>query len=104
MKAIKHTRRQVLCAISAIALSAVMLASASCTRDSVKDDPKDTGKGTDTTAADKPETKPNTKPDTTPGTSHPMDPEAGTVEPDSDPSNPPAGTESDTTARFRFMR
>lgn len=98
MKATQPIRRQVLCAMSAVALSVIMLTSVSCTKKMNGNADTTTGTATETTATTKPETKPET--------AKPMDPEAGTVESDSDPSTPPAGTDdgTDTRHRMRVMR
>lgn len=100
MKATHPIRRQVLCAMSAVALSAIMLTSVSCTRNAMNDDVSDTtaGTATDTTATTQPDSGNS-------DTTKPLDPEAGTVNPDSDPANPPAGSSegTDTGARSRFM-
>ena len=102
MKATQPIRRQVLCAMSAVALSVIMLTSVSCTKKMNGNADTTTGTATETTATTKPETKPETKHET----AKPLDPEAGTVESDSDPSTPPAGTDdgTDTRHRIRFMR
>ena len=98
MKATHSIRRQVLCAMSAVALSVIMLTSVSCTKKMNGNADTTTGTVTETTATTKPETKPET--------AKPMDPDAGTVESDSDPSTPPAGTDDGTYTRHRmnFMR
>lgn len=98
MKATHSIRRQALCAMSAVALSVIMLTSVSCTKKMNGNADTTTDTVTETTATTKPETKPET--------AKPMDPDAGTVEPDSNPANPPAGTDHDTDTRFRshFMR
>ena len=98
MKATHSIRRQVLCAMSAVALSVIMLTSVSCTKKMNGNADTTTGTVTETTATTKPETKPET--------AKPMDPDAGTVESDSDPSTPPAGTDdgTDTRHRMNFMR
>ncbi len=96
MKATHSTRRRVLCTIGAVALSAVMLASVSCTRNDVTDDPKDTTAGTTAgTATDKNENNP--------GIGNPLDPDAGTVSPDAAPGDPPAGTGEGRGMRSHFM-
>ncbi len=103
MKA-NHTinRRRALSAVTAVALSAVMLVSVSCTRNDLKDDPKDTTAGT--SAVTKPDSGSDNKPGmTTPESAKPLDPGAGTVNPDADPGTPPAGTESGKGMRSRFM-
>ena len=85
-----------LCAMSAVVLSATMLATVSCTKKMDDQNDTTTGTVTDTTAT--------TKPETNSETAKPMDPDAGTVKPDSDPANPPAGTDTDARYRARFMR
>ena len=74
-------------------------------------DPKDTTSGTTAgttagTAADHPgasDTKPSGNGGTGAGTSKPLDPGAGTVAPDNDAGNPPAGTGESRNFRSRFM-
>ena len=94
MKATQPIRRQVLCVMSAVALSVIMLTSVSCTKNMNGNADTTTGTATETTATTKPETKPET--------AKPMDPDAGTVESDSDPSTPPAGTDDGTDTRHRM--
>lgn len=97
MKATHPIRRQVLCAMSAVALSAIMLTSVSCTKKMDGNTDKTPGTTTETTATTKPETKVEPKYET----AKPMDPDAGTVESHGDPATPPAGTNRN---RVGFMR
>ncbi len=104
MKASKDSRRARI-AVAAAALSVVMLASVSCTRNDVTDDAKDTTAGTTatTTPGGTTDNKPGNKPGDKPDTGKPLDPNAGTVAPDAAPGDPPAGT-GDRGMRSRFMR
>ena len=97
MKATHPIRRQVLCAMSAVALSAIMLTSVYCTKNMNGTADKTPGTTTETTATTKPETKVEPKYET----AKPMDPDAGTVESHADPATPPAGTNRN---RAGFMR
>lgn len=95
MKAIQSTKRTAALGLSALILSSVLLCGVSCTRN----DNKNPG---DTTANDS-----QTTVTTNNGGSKPLDPDAGTVAPDSDAGDPPAGTEGGTEGRSilpRFMR
>ncbi len=102
-------RRGVLGFVGAVSLAAVMLFSVACTRDDVMHDPKDTaGTGAGTNAGTSMGTgAADSQPAGTPGTTtpdtgaKPLDPDAGTVNPDGNPSNPPADTgTSGTRSRF----
>ncbi len=105
MKATHSTRRRALCAVTAAALSAVMLVSVSCTRNDGKDDPKDSTSGTTagTTAGTTGGTTGGMT-DQTHETGKLLDPDAGTVSPDAEPGDPPAGADSGRGMRSRFMR
>jgi hypothetical protein len=103
MKSFQHTKRAAALGLSALILSSVMLCSVACTRDDMNNP------GTPSTS------------DSTPGGStavttpaqnggnngsgsssdKPMDPNAGTVNPDSDAGNPPAGSDSRDTRSYR---
>ncbi len=85
----------------AVLLTAILLGCASCTRDEILHDPKDTGAGTsagsmaDTGAA-------GGGTGGMPGTGKPLDPGAGTVNPNGDAGDPPAATDKgDTSKGFR---
>lgn len=86
MKPIANTKRTAARRGSAILLSvttlaAVLLLCTSCT-DGGNVNPSDTGSGNASQTEN--------------GTAKPMDPQAGTVNPDGDSGNPPAGTEGGT--------
>ena len=90
MKTIVNTKRTAARRASAILLSAMTLTSAmllctSCTGDGNMDDSGTTAGTTAGTVAN-----------TDNGTASPMDPNAGTVKPDGDAGNPPAGTDDGT--------
>ncbi len=88
-------RRCALCAASAAALSAVMLVSVSCTRHDTADDLKDTVESVIGTSADHGEDKTDT--------GAVLNPDAGTVSPDADAGDHPAGTDEGRGIRSRFM-
>ncbi len=89
-----RARRGLSATLAAMTLSAVMLLCVACTRDELPHDPKDTAGTSAGTAAD---TRPA-------GTDKPMDPDKGTVAPDNQPGDPPAGTAGESkNFRSRFM-
>ena len=91
MKPIANTkrtaaRRSSAILLSALTLTAVMLLCTSCTRGGDMN-PSDTGSGSVS--------------QTEKGTARPLDPNAGTVRPDGNSGNPPAGTDGGTNgSRF----
>lgn len=101
MKANQSTKRTAALGLSALILSSVMLCGIACTRNDNKNPGDTTADGTQ--AVTTPSTDnggSGSKPD------RPMNPDAGTVAPDSDAGNPPAGTEGGTDGRSilpRFM-
>lgn len=90
MKANQILKRTAAWSISALMLSTVLLGTAACTRDENKN-PGDTTAG-GTTVTTPAQNGGNNGSGTT--TDKPLNPDAGTVAPDSDAGNPPAGTES----------
>ncbi len=98
MKATNTLRRGIAALACALLLGTVSLTFVSCTRNEMSD-PKDTTSGTT-------ETKPSenhggTGMGTMPGS--PLDPDAGTVNPEADPGDPPAGTGESRSYRPNFM-
>ena len=101
MKANQSTKRAAALGLSALILSSIMLCSVACTRD----DHKNPG---DTTAG-------NTQTTTTPSSGNngsgsdsdkPLQPDAGTVDPNGDAGDPPTGTDNGGQSRSvlpRFM-
>jgi hypothetical protein len=86
--------------LSALTLTSVMLFSVACTRGN-DTHPGDTTGGTTggTTAVTTPATGNNGS-----GTTRPLDPGAGTVTPDGNVADPPAGTEGGTRGHSAFPR
>ena len=83
----RNTKRAAALGLSALVLSSVMLFSVACTRDDHKNPGDTTAGNTQTT------TTPATGNGNGSGSDKPLDPDAGTVKPDNDSGNPPAGTE-----------
>ncbi len=108
MKSFQHTKRAVALGLSALVLSSVMLCSVACTRDDQKN-PGDTTAGGSTAVTTPAQNGGNNGSGS--GSDSPMNPDAGTVNPDSDAGNPPAGTDNsqdsrsyrDDNFRSRFM-
>ena len=107
MKANQSTKRAAALGLSALILSSVMLCSVACTRDDQKN-PGDTTAGGSTAVTTPAQNGGNNGSGS--GSDTPMNPDAGTVNPDSDAGNPPAGTDSpesrsyrDDSFRSRFM-
>ena len=87
MKASQNTKRAAALGLSALILSSVMLCSVACTRDDQKN-PGDTTAGSNQTT-----TTPSTGNSNGNGSGKPLDPNAGTVNPDGDAGDPPTGTD-----------
>lgn len=105
MKALtQHTKRAAALGLSALVLSSVMLCSVACTRDDHKN-PGDTTAGGSTAVTTPAQNGGNNGSGS--GSDIPMNPDAGTVNPDSNAGNPPAGTNDSSTGdrgfRSRFM-
>ena len=92
MKAIQRMKRAAAWSFSALALSAVLMGTMACTRGNVEN-PGDT---TATTTVTTPATEHNS---TGADTTRPLDPDAGTVDPNGDAGDPPTGTENGTRGR-----
>ena len=100
MKANRIVKRTAALGISALLLSTVLMGTVACTRDEQKN-PGDTSVN-DTTAGGTTVTTPAQNGGNNgsgSGTDKPMNPDAGTVAPDSDAGNPPAGSDSGTESR-----
>ena len=93
MKAIQRIRRASAWGLSALVLSTVLLCSVACTRGGDKN-PVGTGTGTSTAT-----TPAGGNNGTGSGTNRPLDPDAGTVNPDGDAGDPPTGTEGGDKSR-----
>lgn len=93
MKAIQRMKRAAAWSLSALALSAVLMGTVACTRGG-SHTPADTT-GTSTTVT----TPANGSNGTGTGTNRPLDPDAGTVDPNGDAGDPPAGTEGSSRGR-----
>jgi hypothetical protein len=93
MKAIQRIRQASAWGLSALALSTVLLCSVACTRGGDKN-PVGTGTGTSTVT-----TPANGNNGTGASTTRPLDPDAGTVNPDGDAGDPPTGTEGGSGSR-----
>ncbi len=105
MKANQSTKRTAALGLSALVLSSVLLCGVACTRNDNKNPGDTTGGGTQ--AVTTPSTNNGGSGSNDSGSDKPLNPDAGTVEPDSDAGNPPAGTEGGTDGRSilpRFMR
>ena len=108
MKSLQHTKRAAALGFSALILSSVMLCSVACTRGNQMT-PGDTTAG-GSTAVTKPVQNGGNNGSGS-NSDKPMDPNAGTVNPDGDAGNPPAGTDNsqesrsyrDDSFRSRFM-
>lgn len=96
MKATQRIKNAAVLGLSALTLASVMLFSVACTRGSDKN-PGDTTGGT--TVVTTPVTGSNGS-----GTTKPLDPDAGTVTPNGDAADPPAGTEGGTKGRSVLPR
>lgn len=94
MKAIQSTKRAAALGLSALILSSVMLFSVACTRNDDKN-PGDTTAGTSTVTT--PATSGNNG--TGSNSDTPMNPDAGTVDPNGDAGDPPTGTDNGTESR-----
>ena len=99
-----HTKRAAALGLSALVLSSVMLCSVACTRDDHKN-PGDTTAGGSTAVTTPAQNGGDNGSGS--GSDIPMNPDAGTVNPDSDAGNPPAGTDGssnkDRGIRPHFM-
>ena len=96
MKAIQRMKRAAAWSLSALALSVVLMGTVACTRGN-HDTPGDT---TATTTAPSTVTTPATGNNSTGATTtRPLDPDAGTVDPNGDAGDPPTGTENGTRGR-----
>ncbi len=87
----------------AVLMTAILLGCASCTRDEILHDPKDTGTSAGTMADTRPS---GGGTGGIPGTGKPLDPDAGTVNPNGDAGDPPAAPDSGNTTkgfRAKFM-
>ncbi len=93
MKAIQRMKRAAAWSLSALALSAVLMGTVACTRGG-SNTPADTT-GTSTTVT----TPANGSNGNGTGTNRPLDPDAGTVDPNGDAGDPPAGTEGSSRGR-----
>lgn len=91
MKAIQPIKRALAWGLSALALSTVLLCTVACTGGG---DPTPGGTTAGTTVTTTPATN---RPDA--GTNRPLDPDAGTVDPNGTPGDPPTGTEGGTSSR-----
>ena len=92
MKAIHRMKRAAAWGLSALALSAILMGTVACTRGD------DTTPG-DTTAATTVTTPATGNNSTGATTTRPLDPDAGTVDPNGDAGDPPTGTENGTRGR-----
>lgn len=103
MKSFQHTKRAVALGLSALVLSSVMLCSVACTRDDQKNpgnpSTSDTTAGGSTAVTTPAQNGGNNGSGS--GSDSPMNPDAGTVNPDSDAGNPPAGSDSRDTRSYR---
>ena len=98
MKAIQRIKRASAWGLSALALSVVLMGTVACTRGN-HNTPGDT---TATTTAPSTVTTPATGNNSTGATTtRPLDPDAGTVDPNGDAGDPPTGTESNTNRSYR---
>lgn len=93
MKVMQRIRQASAWGLSALALSTVLLCSVACTRGGDKN-PVGTGTGTSTVT-----TPANGNNGTGASTTRPLDPDAGTVNPDGDAGDPPANTEGGSGSR-----
>ena len=91
MNANRNTKRAAALGLSALILSSVMLCSVACTRDDHKNPGDTTAGGNQTTTT--PATGDGSGSGS--GSDKPLDPDAGTVKPDDDAGDPPAGTEGE---------
>ncbi len=92
MKATRIVKRAAAWSVSALMLSTVLMGTVACTRDEHKN-PADTSNG-GTTVTTPVQNGGNNGSGS--GTDKPLNPDAGTVNPDSDAGNPPAGTDNGT--------
>ena len=92
MKAIQPIKRALAWGLSALMLSAVLMGTVACTRGGDNTPTDTTGSGTTVTT-------PATNNGTGTGTNKPLDPDAGTVDPNGDAGDPPTGTEGGTPSR-----
>ncbi len=95
MKANRIVKRTAAWSISALMLSTVLMGTVACTRDEQKN-PGDTTAG-GTTVTTPAQNGGNNGSGS--GTDKPLNPDAGTVTPDSDAGNPPAGNDNGTGSR-----
>ena len=98
MKSFQHTKRAAALGLSALILSSVMLCSVACTRDDMNN-PGETTPGGSTAVTTPAQNGGNNGSGS--NSDKPMDPNAGTVNPDSDAGNPPAGSDSRDTRSYR---
>jgi hypothetical protein len=93
MKVMQPIRQALAWGLSALALSTVLLCSVACTRGGDKN-PDGTQGGTAAVT-----TPANGNNNTGSNTTRPLDPDAGTVDPNGDAGDPPTGTEGGTQSR-----
>lgn len=98
MKAIQRIRQASAWGLSALVLSTVLLCSVACTRGDDKN-PGDTSSGT--SAVTTPASGNNGSGS---NTTRPLDPNAGTVDPNGDAGDPPSGTEGGAQSRSTLPR
>lgn len=103
MKSFQHTKRAAALGLSALILSSVMLCSVACTRDDVNNpgnpSTSDSTPGGSTAVTTPAQNGGNNGSGSS--SDKPMDPNAGTVNPDGDAGNPPAGSDSRDTRSYR---
>ena len=92
MKVKQPIRQALAWGLSALTLSAVLMGTVACTRGGDNTPGDTTGSGTTVTT-------PATDNGTGAGTGKPLDPNAGTVDPNGDAGDPPTGTEGSTKGR-----
>jgi hypothetical protein len=103
MKSFQHTKRAAALGLSALILSSVMLCSVACTRDDMNNpgnpSTSDSTPGGSTAVTTPAQNGGNNGSGSS--SDKPMDPNAGTVNPDGDAGNPPAGSDSRDTRSYR---
>ena len=109
MKAMQTAKRTMALGLSALVLSSVMLCGVSCTRGDHANPADTTGTGNESQNGNKPSvTTPATDQNDGAGSNSdkPLDPGAGTVRPNGDAGDPPAGTEGENSRSIlpRFMQ
>ena len=92
MKVMQPIRQALAWGLSALMLSAVLMGTVACTRGG-------DNTPTDTTGSDTTVTTPATTNGTGTGTNKPLDPDAGTVDPNGEAGDPPTGTEGGSQGR-----